>query len=117
MSAPVRMPPAAAPFSPLNTEGDEIITDDHIMTAETGGASPGSAPLPQGQATGPTAQNPPAPMRLAGKARRPIAASTGGAPCLPGASHRTHGREPAAGLQAGSSVTWPGPVSPRGAAL
>src|SRR5689334_13536209 len=36
ISAPVRMPLPAAPFPPLNTEGDDIITDDHIKGAETG---------------------------------------------------------------------------------
>src|SRR5690349_7714595 len=49
MSAPVGMPPAAACFPPLNTEGDEIITDDHIVALEPallarGPASPGATP-------------------------------------------------------------------------
>src|SRR5579859_3047389 len=36
MSVPVRMPPAPASLPGMNTEGDNLITDDHTMRDEPG---------------------------------------------------------------------------------
>src|SRR6266566_4734530 len=53
MSVPVRMPPAPASLPQMNTEGDDIITDDHIMRDETGaGAAAGIAGPRRGYAQG-----------------------------------------------------------------
>src|SRR5947209_8646045 len=43
MPAPVRMPPAPASLPQMNTEGDDIITDDHIMRGETAAGPPAGA--------------------------------------------------------------------------
>src|SRR5437660_457673 len=53
MPAPVRMPPAPASLPQMNTEGDDIITDDHIMRGETAAGPPPGAGGPPPWAAGP----------------------------------------------------------------
>src|SRR6266567_4343114 len=56
MSVPVRTPPAPASLPQMNTEGDDVITDDHIMRGETGAgaaAGPGGPPPRQASLAGP----------------------------------------------------------------